>query len=108
MYETIQQQLSNELKKDVDHNASDIYGGATNNEIVGKWGHRRSDYWVYVDIGERNREPNMEAFASYYGSLMLEEGEFRQEQLVSVDVFLPESREFMDEIFETMNEGVNE
>lgn len=50
----------------------------------------------------------MEAFASYYGSLMLEEGEFRQEQLDSVDVFLPESREFMDEIFETMNEGVNE
>jgi hypothetical protein len=39
---------------------------------------------------------------------MIEEGEFRDEQLESVDVYLPESKEFMDEILESMNEGVNE
>ncbi len=107
LYETIRVQLSDELRTDAHHNASDIYGGATVNEIIGKWGHHNASYWI-DDNGERVREPNMEGFASYYGSIMIEEGEFRDEQLESVDVYLPESREFMDEILESMNEGVNE
>jgi hypothetical protein len=107
LYDTIQEEMSNELRSDAHHNASDIYGGATVNEIIGKWGHHDSSYWIDGD-GERVREPNLEGFASYYGSIMLKDSEFRDEQLESVGEYLPESREFMDEIFESMNEGVNE
>jgi len=107
LYDTIQEEMSNELRSDAHHNASDIYGGATVNEIIGKWGHHDSSYWIDGD-GERVREPNLEGFASYYGSIMLKDSEFRDEQLESVDGYLPESREFMDEIFESMNEGANE
>jgi hypothetical protein len=107
LYDTIREKLSSELRSDARHNASDIYGGATVNEIIGKWGHHNANYWI-DNQGERVREPNLEGFASYYGSIMIEKGEFRDEQLESVGEFLPESREFMDETFESMMEGVNE
>lgn len=91
-----------------DHNASDVYGGVTLNQIKGKWGHHKNSYWIHTDSLERKREPNREGFASYYGSMMLENGDFRDKQIASLDEYLPNSKENMEEIFEQMNEGGNE
>jgi hypothetical protein len=107
LYEIVQEQISDELYADEHNAASDVYGGVTLNEIVGKWGHHEYDYWV-DSLGWRIREPNKEGFAHYYGNMMIENGELRDEKMESVDEYLPESREFMDEIFDSMNEGVNE
>lgn len=91
-----------------EHNASDVYGGVTVNQIKGKWAHHEESYWIDVKTGERTNEPNKEGFASYDGSIMIEEGEFRDKQLDSVNDYLPNSSIHMNEMFETINEGGNE
>ncbi|GAA0306459.1 hypothetical protein GGQ92_001804 [Gracilibacillus halotolerans] len=51
---------------------------------------------------EKEREPNKEGFASYYGTIMLEEGDHRNDQLQSHKDYLPTSTEHMDAMFESM------
>lgn len=108
LFGTIQTRISGELYADEHHNVSDVYGGVTLNEILGRWGHHELDYWINEDTRERTNEPNKEGFASYYGSSMIEDGEFRDEQIESVNEYLPNSKLHMDEMFDKINEGVNE
>ena len=108
LYESIQMQISNDLRDDEHNNASDVYGGVTVNEIVGKWGHHNNGYWIDEESEERVNEPNKEGFASYYGAIMLEESDIRGLQLKSMEEFLPNASEHMEEMFKSMNEGENE
>ncbi|MEN2769080.1 hypothetical protein [Ornithinibacillus xuwenensis] len=57
---------------------------------------------------ERVNEPNKEGFVSYYGAVMIEESDFRDSQLNSMDEFLPEAKEHMKEMLKSMNEGEDE
>jgi len=79
----------------------------TVNEIVGKWGHHNKGYWIDKESEERINNPDKEGFASYYGTIMLEESNFRDLQLNSMKEFLPDAREHMEEMFGSMNEGEN-
>jgi LXG domain of WXG superfamily len=108
LYLSVQTQISNDLKDDEHNNASDVYGGVTVNEIVGKWGHHNNGYWIDEESEERVNEPNKEGFASYYGAMMIEESELRDSQLNSMDEFLPEAKEHMREMLKSMNEGEDE
>ena len=108
IFDVIRSRLSSEVYADEHHNVSDVYGGVTLNQIKGRWAHHEESYWIDVKTGERTNEPNKEGFASYYGSIMIEEGEFRDKQLDSVNDYLPNSRIHMNEMFETINEGGNE
>ncbi|WP_160162356.1 hypothetical protein [Oceanobacillus iheyensis] len=47
-------------------------------------------------------EPNKEGFASYYAVYMLEDSEFKDQQLDSVGEFLPNSKKHMDEMLNNM------
>lgn len=76
--------------------------------VRGQYGHQNDDgtpseYWFEGE--ERIREPNKEAFAEYYGRLMIEEGEIKQEGIDSIEEFLPSSKEHMDKILDAMIEG---
>lgn len=108
LYESVQTQISNDLRDDEHNNASDVYGGVTVNEIVGKWGHHNNGYWIDEESEERINDPDKEGFASYYGTIMLEESDFRDSQLNSMKEFLPDAKEHMEEMFKSMNEGENE
>ena len=33
------------------YDVSDIWHGATNRKVHGKWGHTRADYWKYTSVG---------------------------------------------------------
>ena len=102
LFMEVKTQLSNELHPDHHNNASDVYGGVTVNQIKGKWAHHEESYWIDEETGERVREPNKEGFASYYGTIMLEEGDHRNDQLQSHKDYLPTSTEHMDAMFESM------
>lgn len=108
LYESIQMQISNDLRDDEHNNTSDVYGGVTVNEIVGKWGHDNNGYWIDEGSEERVNEPKKEGFASYYGAIMLKESDFRNSQLNSMEEFLPDAREHMKEMFKSIKEGENE
>lgn len=107
IYEEIQNKLSTELRPDQHNNASDVYGGVTLNEVVGKWGHHKPSYWMTI-FGNRKREPDKEGFASYYGSIMIEDGELRNQELKSNEEYLPHSKKHMDKMFESMIKGGKE
>lgn len=93
------------------HNtASDVYGGVTNFVISGNYGHQNKDgtpseYWFEDAVGGadgvRNRYPNREGIAEYFGRIMTNKAEVGVE---SIDEFLPSSKGFMDEIFDTIVE----
>jgi hypothetical protein len=86
-----------------DHNtASDVYGGVTNKVIEGSYSHKRQ-YWIN-EQGERIREPNKEGFAEYYGRIMVPEGDSKEAGLKSIEDFLPTSKQYMDDIFDEMDE----
>src|SRR5699024_9676218 len=80
IYEEIQNKLSIELRPDQHNNASDVYGGVTLNEVVGKWGHHKPSYWMTI-LGYRNRESYKEGLSCYYGSIMNENGELRNQKI---------------------------
>lgn len=104
---TLQAYLENmyELKLEgPDHNtASDIYSGVTNKTIEGSYSHEK-DYWFNY-FGKRIREPNREAFAEYYGRIMVASDMERDEGLESIEEFLPEARQHMNKIFEVLDQG---
>lgn len=107
---TIRSHYERILNGPENNTASDVYGGITNFIITGNYGHQKkngepSEYW-FVDAiggadGERVREPNREGIAEYFGRTMTDE---REAGIESIEEFLPTSKEFMDEIFDTMVE----
>ncbi|MFD1334423.1 hypothetical protein ACFQ4N_02360 [Oceanobacillus iheyensis] len=65
-------------------------------------GHHDNSYWIVENSEERVNEPNKEGFASYYAVYMLEDSEFKDQQLDSVGEFLPNSKKHMDEMLNNM------
>lgn len=59
-------------------------------------------YWV--KDGKCIRKPNQEGFAEYYGRIMVPAGISRDAGLESIEMYLPGSKEHMDEIFNEMSE----
>ncbi|GAA0287905.1 hypothetical protein GGQ92_003014 [Gracilibacillus halotolerans] len=88
-----------------DHNtASDTYGGVTNNTIVGSYEHFKDKYyWINRD-GTRNREPNRETMAGYYGRIMVLEEEIKTAGIKSIGHYLSNSKDFMDKMLNEMYE----
>ncbi len=101
IFDTVTSKLSTELRPDEDHAASDVFGGVTLNEIKGKWAHHDLEYWV-DENEERIRGPNREGFANYFGTMMLEDGNFKETKLNSFEEHLSISKEHMDEIIKEM------
>lgn len=101
IFDTVQSKLSTELKADEDHADSDVFCGVTLNEIKGKWAHHELEYWV-DENEERIRGPNREGFANYFGTMMLEDGNFKETKLNSFEEYLLNSKEHMDEIIKDM------
>ena len=58
---------------------------------------------IIVVIGsmekKRIQEPNKEAFAEYFGRIMLQEGKIKEEGIKSIEKYLSNSKEFMDALF---------
>ncbi|MCR6111558.1 hypothetical protein HXA35_14510 [Bacillus sp. A301a_S52] len=104
LYKLIKVKLSKDLRPDEHHNASDVYGGVTLNQIKGKWAHHNDNYWIDEETGERTNEPDKEGFASYYGSIMIQDSK----HIESVTDYLPNSKKHMNSMFKSMNEGENE
>ena len=80
--------------------ASDIYGGVTNHMIRGTYGHNKY-YWINKK-GKRVNEPSLEGFAEYYGRVMAPIGRKRDAGLKSIEKFLPASKQYMDDMIESM------
>jgi hypothetical protein len=107
LYSLVQNNLSIELMPDEHNNASDVYGGVTINEIKGKWAHHDNGYWIDEQTGERMSEPNKEGFASYYASMMTQDSEVRDKELASHQKYLPNAKQHMDEMFNSMKMRLN-
>src|SRR5699024_1883287 len=105
--DTVKNKLSNELYNDIDHNVSDIYGGVTINEVVGKWSHSDKDYWIDLDTGQRITEPSGEGFASYFGTMMLKKDTLRKDQIESLETYVPSSHTHMEKMIEEMGKSEN-
>jgi len=93
------------LKDAVNNCPSDIYGGATNNIIVGDYGHKDIDangttYWFKAD-GSLRRDPNKECFAEWYSHKILQ----NDSNLTSIETYLPESEQFMNKIISELGEN---
>ena len=71
---------------------SDIYGGAINNSIVGKWGHDDDGYW-YDKNGNHTEQLTTEFMAEYFANEMT--GNPGKENARN---YLPKSHEYMDEL----------
>src|SRR5699024_3640236 len=103
--DTVKNKLSDALYNDIDHNASDIYGGVTINEVVGKWSHSMKSYWIDLDSGERIRQPSGEGFASYFGTMILKKGTLRNDQIESLETYVPSSHTHMEKMIDAMGKS---
>lgn len=86
-------------------NASDVYGGITNNTIVSTYGHHGvevdgSTYWLNADNSVR-RTTEKESFAEYYGRYMVADPE-KTAGLTSTGTYLPESVICIEEMLASM------
>lgn len=101
LQKTIQRKYKSDILNGPDHNtASDVYSGVTNRVIEGSYFHDKENYWL-EDDGTRNREPNKEGFAEYYGRIM-SPGDGENHGVNSVEEHLSGSKGHMDEVFERM------
>ncbi|MGY0692062.1 hypothetical protein ACW2QC_04615 [Virgibacillus sp. FSP13] len=53
--------------------------------------------------GQRIREPNREGFAEYYGRIMTPDDEKKDNGIESIEQFLYQSKQHMDEMFKSMS-----
>lgn len=99
--------VMNTALQGADHeSASDIYGGVTNNAIVGLYGHfpdkkTGEEYWMNSD-GSVRRLTNKESFAEYYGRCMTIDPA-QANGLKSIKNFMPQSEELINEILQEMS-----
>jgi hypothetical protein len=85
--------------------ASDVFGGVTNLKITGDYGHfgknSNGDTYWFESNGDVIREPNKESFAEYYGRIMVD-GEPHTDGIESIENNLPQSKQHMDEMFQSL------
>jgi len=105
IYDVVKNQFKNDLYPDQNNTASDVYGGVTINQLKGRWAHHEDDYWIDEETGKRINEPNKEGFANYYGNIMIEDNKFREETIKNVEEYLPNSKQHMDDMFDSMSKG---
>ncbi len=92
-----------ELYGEVNEAASDVYGGVTNNALVGSWGHRRDkpgvsyNYWYYDD-GTATHMQESELWAEFYAAQMTHD----TAALDSIRRHFPKAYEAMEEMARQM------
>ena len=99
-----EEKIANEIKINFNQNArgitnslvSDVYGGTTNAELQGSYGHDES-YWFNED-GSRRMTPCREYVAEYFAYGMTK----HKAGMQSVETYLGGSKEVMDSMLETM------
>lgn len=76
---------------------SDIYGGATDNAIVGNYSHTQKNYW-YDEDGNATGAQAVELWAEYYSYCMTD----NEEALENLREHFPNAAKFLDEMAESM------
>lgn len=84
------------LDGDSNNMVSDIYGGATNNSIVGEWQHSDKGYW-YDKNGNHTEKLATEFMAEYFANEMTE-----NPGKENARNYLPKSHEYMDELMKSI------
>ena len=92
--------ISSSLRGAENEAASDVYGGISGNLLRGNYGHP-DNYWVNTD-GTINQTTEKECFAEYYGIIMTEDPR-QTDGLNSINNHLPNSQDFMDQMFLEMS-----
>ncbi|MBC2019811.1 hypothetical protein HCA81_02055 [Listeria booriae] len=91
--------VSGKFAGDEAEGPSDVYGGVTDRAIQGKWGH--SDGYWFDSNGKLVTNPNKECFAEFFGRTMID-GEAKEAGLESIGTYLPESKEHMEAMLDSM------
>ena len=96
--DTAKKFLKMDLRKEPDYIApvSDLYGGVTNNEVVGRWSHS-TRYWNRKD---RKAEVCSEAWADILQSYG------QKEQIELMNKYLPSSKKYVEEYVKSLNEAI--
>lgn len=96
--DTAKKFLKMDLRKEPDYIApvSNLYGGVTNNEVVGRWSHS-TRYWNRKD---RKAEVCSEAWADILQSYG------QKEQTELMNKYLPGSKKYIEEYVKSLNEAI--
>ena len=92
--------MHTDLEGEVNEAASDVYGGVTNNALVGSYGHWRDDYW-YDSQGRRTNYQSLELWAEFYAAQMTHD----EESLMSIRRHFPNAYQAMEEMAKEMAKG---
>ena len=76
---------------------SDIYGGVTDNAIVGNYSHTRENYW-YDENGNATGAQAVELWAEYYSYCMTG----NEEAMENLREHFPNAAKFLDKMAESM------
>lgn len=101
MTNSIRPYYSRILAGEVNEAASDVYGGITNNIIIGSYGHTQGPYW-YI-LGQPTYFQPMELWAEYFSYGMTN----NQAAMQSLRERFPEAIQFLDEIAASMAEELS-
>ena len=99
-HEQIADYMAANLQKESDSSASDIYGGVTNNAIVGTRGHKGEDqryYWYNTKGNSTNRQTS-ELWAEFFGAQMTHD----EESLASIKEHFPTAYPMLEEMARQM------
>ncbi len=96
LLKNVQAYYSDALQGAVHEAASDVYGGVTNNIIIGSYGHRSETYW-YRD-GKATYAQSRELWAEYYSYCATG----NEDSLASLTERFPNARKFLDEMSASM------
>lgn len=95
---TAKMKLKNELRNEPDSigPVSDLYGGVTNNEIVGQWGHSK-DYW-------NRANKKVEVCSEAWADILQSYGQKEQTELMNK--YLPGSKKYIEDYVKNLNEAI--
>lgn len=96
--ENVQLYYRRELAGAVNEAASDVYGGVTNNIIIGDYGHRSEGYWYRN--GKATYAQSRELWAEYYSYCATG----NENSLASLTEKFPNAKKFLDEMATSMVE----
>ena len=75
---------------------SDLYGGVTNNEVTGNWGHSK-EYW-------NRRDRKAEVCSEAWADILQSYGQKEQTELMNK--YLPGSKKYVEEYVKNLNEAI--